>query len=107
MKSEGLIFMTTNSDETVVQRSVSELLAILEETGSYQEMTDAEIQSIVDYEKTLSFQRGRTEGTESVLSQHCASVLSATETALQAQTSMLQSIIDRATNLQLQGVQHG
>ena len=99
--------MTTSNEEMAVQRGVSELLAILEDTGSYQEMTDAEIQSIVDYEKTLSFQRGRTEGTESVLTQHCASVLSTTANALQAQTSMLQSIIDRSTNLQLQGVQHG
>jgi len=99
--------MTTSNEETVVQRGVSELLAILEDTGSYQGMTDAEIQSIVDYEKTLSFQRGRTEGTESVLTQHCASVSAATTSALQAQTNMLQSIIDRATNLQLQGVQHG
>ena len=99
--------MTTNNEEIVVQRSVSELLAILENTGSYQEMTDAEIQSIVDFEKSLSFQQGRTEGTSSVFTQHCASISSATETALQAQTSMLQSIIDRATNLQLQGVQYG
>lgn len=99
--------MTTSNEETVVQRSVSELLAILEDTGSYQEMTDAEIQSIVDYEKTLSFQRGRTEGTGSVFTQHCASILSETTTALQAQSSMIQSLIDRATNLQLQGVQHG
>lgn len=99
--------MTTSNEEMAVQRGVSELLAILEDTGSYQGMTDAEIQSIVDYEKTLSFQRGRTEGTESILTQHCASILSETTSALQAQTSMLQSIIDRATNLQLQGVQHG
>lgn len=99
--------MTTSNEEAVVQRTVSELLAILEETGSYQGMTDAEIQSIVDYEKTLSFQRGRTEGTESVLAQHCATISAATESALQAQSSMIQSLIDRATNLQLQGVQHG
>lgn len=99
--------MTTSNEETVVQRSVSELLAILDDTGSYQGMTDAEIQSIVDYEKTLSFQRGRTEGTESVLTQHCAAVSASTASALQAQTNMLQSIIDRATNLQLQGVQYG
>lgn len=99
--------MTTSNEETVVQRSVDELLAILEETGSYQGMTDAEIQSIVDFEKTLSFQRGRTDGTESVLTQHCASVSASTASALQAQTNMLQSIIDRATNLQLQGVQYG
>ena len=99
--------MTTSSEETIVQRTVSELLAILEDTDSYQGMTDAEIQSIVDYEKTLPFQRGRTEGTESVLTQHCASVSATTTSALQAQSNMLQSIIDRATNLQLQGVQHG
>lgn len=97
----------TNENESSSQRSVSVLLNILQNDGTYQEMTDAEIQSIVDYEKHISYVEGKTEELQQNYMNYNAQMQSQTATALQAQESMLQSIIDRASNLQLQVVQHG
>lgn len=94
-------------EETSTPRSVSELLHILETDGTYQGMTDEEIQSIVDYEKRLSYMSGKQEQMEDEYANHCASMQALTTAALQEQESMLQSIIDRASNPQLQVIQYG
>lgn len=95
------------SEDTSTPRSVSMLLYILETDGTYQGMTDEEIQSIVDYEKQLSHMEGVTEQLQDEHANHCASMQALTTTALQEQESMLQSIIDRASNPQLQVIQYG
>lgn len=95
------------SEETSSPRSVSALLHILETDGTYQGMTDEEIQSIVDYEKQLARMEGTTEQLQSEHANHCASMQALTATALQEQETMLQSIIDRASNPQLQVIQYG
>jgi len=84
--------MTTDNTE---QRSVSELLQVLETEGTYQGMTDDEIRSIIEHEITSSN------------AQHRATMESLTAASLQAQETMLQSIIDRASNPQMQVVQYG
>lgn len=94
-------------EETSTSRSVSMLLHILETDGTYQGMTDEEIQSIVDYEKQLARTEGMTEQLQTEYANHCASMQALTTTALQEQESMLQSIIDRASNPQLQVIQYG
>lgn len=94
-------------EETSTPRSVSELLHILETDGTYQGMTDEEIQSIVDYEKRLAYMSGKQEQMQDEYANHCASMQALTTTALQEQESMLQSIIDRASNPQLQVIQYG
>ena len=94
-------------EETSTPRSVSILLHILETDGTYQGMTDEEIQSIVDYEKQLARMEGATEQLQDEHANHCASMQALTTTALQEQESMLQSIIDRASNPQLQVIQYG
>lgn len=106
--------MTTNeeivqevNEETPTPRSVSELLHILETDGTYQGMTDEEIQSIVDYEKQLAHMEGSTEQLHNEYANHCASMQELTASSLQVQEAMLQSIIERASNPQLQVIQYG
>ena len=106
--------MTTNeeivqeiSEETPTPRSVSALLHILETDGTYQGMTDEEIQSIVDYEKQLAHMEGSTEQLHNEYTNHCASMQELTASSLQVQEAMLQSIIERASNPQLQVIQYG
>lgn len=94
-------------DEISTPRSVSMLLHILETDGTYQGMTDEEIQSIVDYEKQLARMAGVTEQLQDEHANHCASMQALTTAALQEQESMLQFIIDRASNPQLQVIQYG
>lgn len=96
--------MTTDNTE---QRSVSELLHVLETDGTYQGMSDDEIQSIIEYEKTRARIAGINEELTSSHAQHRATMESLTASSLQAQETMLQSIIDRATNPQMQVVQYG
>ena len=106
--------MTTNEEivqdvgeENSTPRSVSVLLHILETDGTYQGMTDEEIQSIVDYEKQLAHMEGSTEQLHDEYANHCAAMQELTASSLQAQETMLQSIIDRASNPQLQVIQYG
>lgn len=106
--------MTTNEEivqevgeENSTPRSVSVLLHILETDGTYQGMTDEEIQSIVDYEKQLAHMEGSTEQLHDEYANHCASMQKLTASSLQAQETMLQSIIERASNPQLQVIQYG
>lgn len=106
--------MTTNEEivqevgeETPTPRSVSALLHILETDGTYQGMTDEEIQSIVDYEKQLARMEGSTEQLHNEYENHCASIQELTASSLQVQEAMLQSIIERASNPQLQVIQYG
>ena len=106
--------MTTNEEivqeigeETPTPRSVSALLHILETDGTYQGMTDEEIQSIVDYEKQLARMEGSTEQVHNEYANHCASMQELTASSLQVQEAMLQSIIERASNPQLQVIQYG
>lgn len=99
--------MPTNETSQTTQRTVNQLLSEFELTGTYQNMTDEEIQSLVDYWKQLSYNEGSISATATVFQQHSTAVQAATETALQAQTSMLESIINRATNLHLETVHYG
>lgn len=109
--------MTTDNVEQVeggneqqtenVQRDVSELLRILQTEGTYQGMTDAEIQSIVDHEKHCARMAGKTEQMESAQNTQYEYMRTRMNASLQAQETMLQSIIDRATNPQMQVVQYG
>lgn len=98
---------TVETVEVVEPRSISVLLYILAQEGTYQGMTDAEIQSIVDYEKNLSYMDGKQDQINSEQAQHSAAVRTIVSQSLQAQESMLQSIVNRASNLQLRVVQHG
>lgn len=95
------------SEEISTPRSVSVLLHILETDGTYQGMTDEEIQSIVDYEKQIARTEGSTEQLHDEYANHCASIQELTASALQAQETMLQSIVERASNPQLQVIQYG
>ena len=95
------------SENNLNQRSVSVLLNILETTGTYQGMTDAEIQSIVDYEKQISFNDGTIAQMQTEYANHCNAMQQLTASSLQAQETMLQSIIERASNPQLQVIQYG
>lgn len=106
--------MTTNEEivqetgeEISTHRSVSVLLHILETDGTYQGMTDVEIQSIVDYEKQLARIEGSTEQLHNEYANHCTSIQELTASSLQAQETMLQSIVERASNPQLQVIQYG
>lgn len=96
--------MTTDNTE---QRNVSELLHVLETDGTYQGMTDDEIKSIIEYEKTRARIAGINEELTSSHAQHRAAMESLTASSLQAQETMLQSIIDRASNPQYTVMQHG
>lgn len=95
--------MPTNS----TARSISELLNVLATTGTYQGMTDEEIQIIVDYEKNRSYIEGQSTSFVADAQAHRAAILAQNAASLQAQESMLQSIIDRASNPQYTVVQHG
>lgn len=95
------------SEETSTPRSVTVLLHILETDGTYQGMTDEEIQSIIDYEKQLARIEGSTEQLHDEYANHCASIQELTASSLQAQETMLQSIVERASNPQLQVIQYG
>lgn len=83
------------------------MLNILDTDGTFQGMTDIEIQSIIDYEKQLSYMQGVAAQTQSDYAQHCASMQEITASSLQAQEAMLQSIVERASNPQLQVIQYG
>ena len=95
--------MTTNENEVTTPRSVATLLAL----DTYQGMTDDEIQSLIDYYVATTEANTRATTMNDITSQNIATVATNAQTVAQAQAAMLQSIIDRATNLQLQGVQHG
>lgn len=105
--------MPTNETESVETpqvvepRSISILLNILAQDETYRGMTDEEIQTIVDYEKNLSYMDGKRDQLADNQAQHHAEMRARISQSLQAQESMLQSIVNRATNLQLQVVQHG
>lgn len=106
--------MTTNeeivqevNEENSTPRSVTVLLHILETDGTYQGMTDEEIQGIIDYEKQLARIEGSTEQLHDEYANHCASIQELTASSLQAQETMLQFIVERASNPQLQVIQYG
>lgn len=92
-------------------RSVSELLQILANNGTYQGMTDVEIQSIIDHEKEVSYVQGRTNGLQenvlTVRQQYESAMTSATATALQGQRELLESIMNRASSTRLRVIQYG
>lgn len=105
--------MTTN-DETVTTnyvdlppRSVSVLLNELQTTNTFKEMTDEEIQSIINYEKQVSYNEGMIAQMQTEQANHCTSMQEITASSLQAQEAMLQSIVERASNPQLQVIQYG
>lgn len=95
------------NEEVVEPRTVSQLLYILETEGTFQGMTDAEIQSIIDYEKQRARIQGNTEQLETDFAAHCAAIQANTATALQSQETMLQSILNRASSPRLQVIQYG
>ena len=90
---------------------MSELIEILNNTQSYQEMSDVEIQMIVEHEKEMSYGQGYNDGLAENITlsqrQFDNAILAETRNALQTQQNMLQSIIDRASNPQLQVIQYG
>lgn len=95
--------MTTDNE----QRSVSVLLSILETDRTYQDMTDAEIQSVIDYKVQESYSQGRIDLQREEYSRYNNEMVEATQDALQNQQEMLQSIIDRASYPILKRVQYG
>lgn len=95
--------MPTNENEVTAPRSVATLLSL----DTYQGMTDDEIQSLIDYYVATAEANTRATTMNDITAQNIAAVTTNAQTVAQAQAAMLQSIIDRATNLQLQGVQHG
>lgn len=98
--------MTTN-EETTVARSVSILLEILANENTYQGMTDEEIQSIVDYKEHIAYQNGRADEGAAMQAQYNSEMLRVTQQSLQAETDLLQSIVERASNPVLEVVQYG
>lgn len=106
--NEEVIEVTENENEPeTTPRSVSVLLNILETTNTFQGMSDAEIQSIIDYKIQIAIMAERNNQQNAALSNYHASVQTNTVAALQSQERMLQSIINRASDLQLQVVQYG
>ena len=95
--------MPTNS----TARTISELLNVLATTGTYQGLTDEEIQLIVDYEKNRSFIEGQSTTFQTNAQSYHAAALAQNAASLQSQEIMLQSIIDRASNPQYVVMQHG
>lgn len=98
--------MPTN-EETTVARSVSILLEILANERTYQGMTDEEIQSIVNYKEHVAYQNGRADEGAAMQAQYNNEMIKATQQSLQAETNLLQSIVERASNPVLKVVQYG
>lgn len=98
--------MPTN-EEISTQRSISVLMNILETDGTFKDMTDAEIQSIIDYEKHIAYMNGTNAQLQNEHATYCTSMQEITASSLQAQEAMLQSIVERASNPQLQVIQYG
>lgn len=98
--------MSTNK-ETTIARSVSVLLEILDNEKTYQGMTDEEIQSIVNYKEHMAYQNGRADECSVIQSQYTSEMVKATQQSLQAETTLLQSIVERASNPVLEVVQYG
>lgn len=98
--------MSTN-EETTTARSVSVLLEILDNEKTYQGMTDEEIQSIVDYKEHFAYQNGRADESAAMHAQYNSEMLKVTQQSLQAETNLLQSIVERASNPVLKVVQYG
>ena len=92
-------------------RSVAELLQILADTGTYQGMTDVEIQSVIDHEKEVSYLQGHSDGLQenvlNVRQQYENALTNATATALQGQRELLESIKNRASSTHLRVIQYG
>lgn len=105
--SDEKIVDVSEKVEEVKQRSISELLIILERDNTFQGMTDSEIKSIIEYEKKLARMEGSSEQLQNDMQKHCSKIETMTEQALQQQNNMLQSILERASNLQLKVVQYG
>lgn len=109
--------MTTDNDnvETVetepepeaTPRTVAVLLNILQTDNTFQGMTDAEIQSIIDYEKNMSFMQGQSAQQQNSYTNYRTTMQSRMDAALQEQQSMLESIMNRASNSQSAVVQYG
>ena len=98
--------MSTN-EETTIARSVSVLLEILANENTYQGMTDEEIQSIVNYKEHMAYQNGRADESSAMHTQYNSEMLKVTQQSLQAETDLLQSIVERASNPVLEVVQYG
>lgn len=98
--------MPTN-EETTIARSVSVLLEILDNEKTYQGMTDEEIQSIVNYKEHIAYQNGRADEGSAMHAQYNSEMLKTTQQSLQAETDLLQSIVERASNPVLKVVQYG
>lgn len=99
--------MPTNEPENEIQESTPRSISALLALGTYQGMTDEEIQIVIDYYVSLAEINTRSDTINAQTTQSIATAVSDAHTLAQTQAAMLQSIIDRATNLQLQGVQHG
>lgn len=111
MTTSDEIIVNTNEGESNVQepkqRNISELLVILERDKTFQGMTDAEIFSILEYEKNLAAINAQTMQSQINATNYQNAMQQLTNNALQQQNNMLQSIIERASNLQLKVVQYG
>lgn len=111
MTTSDEIIVNANEGESNVQepkqRNISELLVILEQDKTFQGMTDDEIFSILEYEKNLAAINAQTMQSQINAANYQSAMQNLTNNALQQQNNMLQSIIDRASNLQLKVVQYG
>lgn len=105
--NENIEVVETETESETTQRSVAVLLNILQTENTFQGMTDAEIQSIIDYEKNMSYMRGQSTQQQSSYTDYHTTMQSRMDAALQEQQSMLESIMNRASNSQSTVVQYG
>lgn len=105
--NDNIETIETEPEPEVTPRSVAVLLNILQTENTFQGMTDAEIQSIVDYEKNMSFMQGKSTQQQNSYTDYHTTMQSRMDAALQEQQSMLESIMNRASNSQSTVVQYG
>lgn len=105
--NENVETVETETEPETTQRSVAVLLNILQTENTFQGMTDAEIQSIIDYEKNLSYMQGQSTQQQNSYTDYHTTMQSRMSAALQEQQSMLESIMNRASNSQSTVVQYG
>lgn len=105
--NENVETVETETELETTQRSVAVLLNILQTENTFQGMTDAEIQSIIDYEKNISFMQGQSAQQQNNYTNYRTTMQSRMDAALQEQQSMIESIMNRASNSQSTVVQYG
>lgn len=86
---EGLISMTTDGEIIEYVRDINVLL----ELGTYQGMSDAEIQSIIDYKVSVAEQDATANAHMDEAAENGRALIAAHTQAVQESTNMLKSLL--------------